>query len=285
MTLQGTMRAKSMSDGFGRAAGRGGRHGAGWLMLSAIGSLACATAALIVVLLLITSGGSAPSAAVDVQGGTDDGVALDEPILVRVKGVLLRIPAGYLRPLPSHKLRNRVNEAQELRFDFALPDARYPAQPSAGNGRDRPQGNGRGEPPREPHVVNVRDLQPVRLDQPGYLSPEQQLQDLAGTFGIAESRQEEFGLVRFWWADEPRNSSLPLANYRHAQGSDPQVLMQCSASPRTLPTAPFPGCHGSVHVAADDLAFFVDFPPDELPHWRDAVAAVRALVGAWRVER
>jgi hypothetical protein len=67
------------------------------------------------------------------------------------------------------------------------------------------------------------------------------------------------------------------------EGSDPQVHLRCT--PPHEKRLPFPGCAGEIHFAADDVGFFIHFPRDELPNWRQMVLAVRELFDAWRTAR
>jgi hypothetical protein len=237
--------------------------------------------AFVCALLLGIICGIGPSAAAGVQTRTSEGVPLDEPILIRLKGMLLRIPAGYLWPWPTQRMRNRVNDTKDLDFDFWMPDRRYPTRQSSSYVGVRPKERGRGEPPPDAYVVWVRQLQPIGLDEPGYISPEKGFRNLTSLAGIASYsfKEEEFGLVQFWRHHQPNPLLDSALQYRHPEGSDPQVLLHCTP-PHETP--PFPGCNGTIHLVAGDLAFFIHFPRSDLPHWREIVLAVSDLFKSWQ---
>ena len=82
--------------------------------------------------------------------------------------------------------------------------------------------------------------------------------------------------MRFWPIDEP-NSNFAV-EYRQNEGSDPQILLNCVVPNRWRV---FPECSGRVHFVADELAFFVVFPREEVAHWRSIVLAARELYKSW----
>jgi hypothetical protein len=90
-------------------------------------------------------------------------------------------------------------------------------------------------------------------------------------------QDEPFGLTRFWPQNPPER--IFEVNYRETDGSDPQILLACVIPDRWTV---YPACSGRVHFVADDLAFFVVFPREELSHWHDIVLAVRELYKSWR---
>jgi hypothetical protein len=124
------------------------------------------------------------------------------------------------------------------------------------------------------------DLKPTKLDEAGYISPEQGFRNLTSignaTISSYSFQDEAFGLVRFWRRDHPLP---PFIDYRHKNGTDPQALIKCTPPHRTSPN---PLCSGRFHFVADDLAFFVSFPREELSHWHDIVSAVRDLFTSWQ---
>jgi hypothetical protein len=213
---------------------------------------------------------------------TTDGVLpLDEPITVRVKDVLLRVPAAFISPWPRTAARGGL-KSEALRFEFWMPDKRYLEISPLSNVDFRPLEPGRGEPAPNAYIVRVWDLRPIKLDEPGYISPEQAFrneiksrQPPGSPFAFHE---EEFGIVRFWPLDQP-NSNFSV-EYRNKEGSDPQILLDCIVPDRWRV---FPACSGRVHFVADDLAFFVVFPREEVSHWHDIVLAARELYKSWMV--
>lgn len=215
---------------------------------------------------------------------TSLGIPLDEPIAIRVRDVLLRVPAGYLWPWPSLDARSRVNEQATVGVEFWMPERRYlEVNPMSVIGF-RTEEPGRSEPPSGAYLVRVNGLQPVALDSPGYLSPERRFQNLTSTAGLSSYsfKEEPFGLVRFWRHDWPHPSPEPFADYRNKEGTDPQVLLHCTPSHSQLPN---PSCQGNVHFVADGLGFFFFFPREALPEWREIVRAVRELFNSWKESR
>jgi hypothetical protein len=212
---------------------------------------------------------------------TTDGVLpLDEPITIKVNNAVLRVPAAFISPWPHAAARNRINQSSALRFEFWMPDKRYLEISPTSNVDFRPREPGRGEPAPNAYIVRVRDLRPIKLSEPGYVSPEQGFLNETGARQPPGSQyafhDEEFGLVRFWPLDEP-NSKYKV-EYRHKEGSDPQILLDCVVPDRWTF---FPPCSGRVHFVADDLAFFVVFPREEVSHWRSIVLAARELYKSW----
>jgi hypothetical protein len=215
---------------------------------------------------------------------TTDGVLpFDEPVSVKVKNVLFRVPAAYISPWPHQEVRNRVNEWKGLGIEFWMPDRRYLEISPLSNAQFRPREPGRSEPDSNAYIVRAWSLQPTKLDEPGYISPERKFRNLTSigstTIASFSFEDEPFGLVRFWRRDWPHPLPPPFTDYRHREGSDPQALIQCTPPSRTPPN---PSCSGNIHFASDDLAFFVFFPREELPHWHDIVLAVRDLYTSWK---
>jgi hypothetical protein len=214
---------------------------------------------------------------------TTDGVLpLDEPISIKVRDVLLRVPAAYISPWPHAAARNRINHSSSLRFEFWMPDKRHLEISPLSNADFRPLEPGRGEPGPNAYIVRVWDVRPTRLDEPGYVSPEQAFRNEIKSRQPPGSEysfhEEEFGLVRFWPVDAP-NSTFSV-EYRHKEGTDPQVLLDCIVPDRWRV---FPECSGRIHFVADDLAFFVVFPREQVSHWRSIVLAARELYKSWIV--
>jgi hypothetical protein len=213
---------------------------------------------------------------------TDSGIPLDEPIQIRVRDVLLRVPAGYLWPWPDRSLRDRVNEWKALAFDFWMPDRRYLEINNLSLLSYRPKERGRDEPLPDAYVVEVTTLAPAKLEEPDYISPEKRFKNVTSGSDISSySFQEEpFGLVRFWRNDWPYPKLEPFVDYRHRQGADPQVLLRCTPPREKVPN---PSCMGEIHFVAEELGFFVRFSRDRLPEWRGIVDAVRDLFRSWKV--
>ncbi len=214
---------------------------------------------------------------------TTDGVlALNEPIAVKLNGAILHIPAAYLSPWPRAQDRDRVHEMGSLRFEFWMPDRRYLEISPISNASFRPREPGHEEPTENTYIVRVWDLRPVALNEPGYVSPEQAFQNqIRNNYPSGESafsfHDEEFDLVQFWPGRAPRADGR--TEYRHKNGSDPQILLDC-VPPTRFGINPY--CAGRVHLASEDLALFVVFPQEELPHWRDIILAARDLYNSWK---
>lgn len=214
---------------------------------------------------------------------TTDGVLpLDEPVTIKLNDILLRVPAAYLSPWPQQKVRNRINNTKSLRFEFWMPDKRHLEISPLSNAAFRPLEPGRGEPAKDAYIVRVWDLRPIKLDEPGYISPEQAFRNELESRQLAGAQfsfhEEEFGLTRFWPSNRPDSNFA--VEYRHKEGGDPQILLDCAVPDRWRV---YPACSGRVHFAADDLAFFVVFPSEEVSHWHDVVLTARDLYRSWKV--
>jgi hypothetical protein len=216
-----------------------------------------------------------------IRATTFDGVPLDEPIHIELRGVRLSVPAGCLWPWPTHSMRKRVNEGKELAFDFWMPDRRCPSVGPISYTGYRPLESGRHSVGPDAHIVKVRTLMPVTLSEQGYVSPDRAFQNRISLFGPStfSFHEEPFGLVRFWQHDWPHPSPQPFTDYRHREGTDPQILLKCTP-PHAKP--PFPSCDGRVHFAKDNLGFFLHFSRDRLTEWQEIVTAVRDLFVSWR---
>lgn len=240
---------------------------------------------LLLAVSVVVTMASAPSAPAQIRTTTYDGIPLDEPFLTRMRGVLLRIPAGYLGPWPSPAGRDRVGETKSIKFNFWMPDRRYVEIGDLSIAGFRPKEPGRGDPPPEASVVRVNDLQLLRPDELGTRSPDTRFRNLTSLAGISSySFKEEFGLMRFWQHDWPHPQPEPFLHYRHMEGSDLQVLLRCTPSDRTVgrPGATTnPICDGYVYVAADELSFYIWFSGTHLPRWRENVLAARDLFRSW----
>jgi hypothetical protein len=216
---------------------------------------------------------------------TNDGVALNERILIRARGVSLRVPAGYLSPWPTKNMRNRMNEQKGIAFNFWMPDRRYVEIYPFSIVGFRPRERGRAQPGPDAYVVKVISLASIKADDPDYLSPEKAFKNTTSIPGISSYsfQQEDFGLMRFWRHDGPPPQPQALVRYRHMEGTDPQVLLRCRAPPREKPgVLPYPSCDGSVHFLADDLGFYLQFDRMNLPQWHAIVNAVRDLYMSWK---
>jgi len=216
---------------------------------------------------------------------TNDGVALNEQILIRTRGEILRVPAGYLSPWPTKNMRNRMNEQKGIAFNFWMPDRRYVEIYPFSMVGFRPRERGRAPPAPDAYVVKVLSLESIKADDPDYLSPEKAFKNSTSIPGISSYsfQQEDFGLVRFWRHDGPHPQPQALIRYRHMEGTDPQVLLRCRVPPHGKPEVlPYPSCDGSVHFVADDLGFYLQFDRKNLPQWRAIVNAVRDLYVSWK---
>jgi hypothetical protein len=229
-------------------------------------------------LFLSSSMGAAMSK--QIRRTTYDGIPLDEPIPVRLRDVLLQIPAGYLVPWPTPAMRNRVNEKTSVDVHFWMPNKRYPEIDPLSMTDFRPREPGREPTPPEAYIVKARGLQPLRPDELGHRSPEQHFRNFTSIPGISSFsfEQEEFGLVRFWRNDWPHVQPEPFLFYKQPDGSDPQLMLRCTPPDRNPPN---PICDGYVYFTADQLSFNIVFSRADLPRWRDSVLAVRDLYKSW----
>lgn len=176
-----------------------------------------------------------PPASGQIRTTTYDGIPLDEPFLIRMRGVLLRIPAGYLGPWPSPAGRGRVGEMKSIKFNFWMPDSRYVEIGDLSIAGFRPKEPGRGDPPSEASVVRVNDLQLLRPDELGTRSPDTRFRNLTSLAGISSySFEQEFGLVRFWRHDWPYPQPEPFLNYRHEQGIRPDNPAALHSAPSSI---------------------------------------------------
>ncbi|MBP1093310.1 hypothetical protein JOE50_003840 [Bradyrhizobium japonicum] len=161
---------------------------------------------------------------------TTDGVLrLDEPVTVRLRSTMLQVPAAYLSPWPHAEVRHRVNDVRSLRFEFWMPDGRYLEVNPISNASFRPKEPGRAEPSQDAFVVRVWDVLPSVKNESRYVSPDQAFQNQVRNRYPPNSpfsfREEAFGLVRFWPADDA-NSDYSIS-YRNKDGADPQLLLDC----------------------------------------------------------
>jgi len=223
----------------------------------------------------------APSPEAQVRTTTHDGIPLDEPILMRLHGVMLRIPAGYLAPWPGLRMRSGVNEASRTAFNFWMPSRRYVEISSLSIVGSRPRERGRPSPAPDAYVVMVHDFSSRAPNKLDYRSPEKQIRNLMKVPGRESYsfEQQDFDLVRFWRQDWPYAQPEPFVHFRHVEGSDPQILLRCTAPHRPSPN---PVCDGDVYFASDELSFHVVFPRDQVSNWRNSILAVRDLFNSWK---
>jgi len=180
-------------------------------------------------------------------------------------------------------MQGRVHDWDSVAFDFWMPDRRYPEFNPLSLLSFRPKERGRPPAPPDAYVVEVRQMQPVKLNEPGYVSPERGFRNLTSISAISSYsfENQKFGLVRFWQHDWPYPQPEPFTRYRQPEGSDPQVLLHCTPPDRTSGT---PLCSGTVHFAASDLGFFVVFPREVVSQWRDITQAADELFKSWKVQ-
>lgn len=228
--------------------------------------------------------GEGAVAKVNLRAATEQGIPLDEAITVRIHGVILKVPAGYLWPWPDKAMRGKINVWDNLAFDFWMPDGRHLETNPIGYAGFTPKEPGRGIPTVDNYVVNVRTMQPVKLGQHGYISPEIGFSNLTSVSGLASYSQEreQFGLVRFWQHDWPYPKPEPFIRYRHVDGMDPQILLHCTQPDKSIV---YPSCSGIVHFAAINVGFFVAFPKSKLPEWREIVTKARSLFELWSAHK
>jgi hypothetical protein len=205
---------------------------------------------------------------------TERGVPLDEPLLVNVRGVLFRIPTGYVWPPPD--ARGRVNNWPSLSFAFWMPTRRYLEIDKVSYPFFRPREPGRDRPGVDEYVVDVRGLTHA-VNEPGYITPLQRYRNRVSIDGeAAYGFEQQFGLLRFWSEKWPN----AFTRYRHLTTTDPQIILDCS---RPDEPGPNPLCSGHVYFESDNLAFFVVFSRNDIARWRENVIAARDLALGWRV--
>lgn len=230
--------------------------------------------------------GMAPSGAEEVRrlglsevitDSTRDGIPLDEPIRARVGGVLFQMPAGFLAPWPSLKMRKVINTWQGIGFNFWMPERRYVEIDEFSLFGFRPTEPGRDyDPASNPFVVKVRGIRSIKPAELGTLSPETRFRNLTSWASASYSFEDKFGLVRFWRNNGPE----AFFNYKHVDGSDPQVIARCTVV-KQVPPGPF--CQLIVYSVADELHLYVDLAHRDLPRWRESILAAIDLYKSWKV--
>jgi hypothetical protein len=162
-------------------------------------------ATMLCALLAYAGTGVTLSVCEEIRRSTYDGIPLDEPILIRMRETLLRVPAGYLLPWPARTMRGRTNDKTRISIEFWMPDKRYPEISPLSRISSRPREPGRQEPPADAYVVRVNGLKLLEPDELKDLSPETQFRNLTSSPTPASYtfEEEQFGLVRFWRHDWP----------------------------------------------------------------------------------
>ncbi|TWT13030.1 hypothetical protein [Reyranella sp. CPCC 100927] len=233
----------------------------------------------IICTLLVLVWGATSNGLAQTRTKTWQGIPLDEPFSISVSGIQLRIPAGYIWPDPA--ARHRITERPALTFQFWMPDRRWPeVAPYSYSGFQPPEA-GRPTPPRGSYIVNVIFLRAVKLDDPQYVSPAKQFQNVVSLAGITSYsfEREAFGLIRFWQHNRPADQPEHVLDYRTIDGTDPLGLFWCT-HPR-LSTG-HPNCQGEVYLMPEELAVRLQFPRNALSDWHAIVRSVRELVASWR---
>jgi hypothetical protein len=225
---------------------------------------------------------AAKSSDAQIRTTTHNGIPLDLPIGIRLVGTLLSVPAGYLAPWPPLSKRYSVTDTGRIAFNFWMPSRRYVEIDSLSIAGSRPQEKGRPPPPSDAYVVNVRDFSLRAKDELAHRAPEKQMENLIKLNGqeAYSFQQEDFGLVRFWRNDWPYPNPEPFLRFKHMEGSDLQVLLRCIPPHRS---APNPLCDGDIYFPGEQLSFYVVFPRDQLPNWRNSLFAARDLFNSWKV--
>lgn len=238
-------------------------------------------AALLCMLLNSRSIGIVSSAAEEIRRSTSEGFPLDEPIRFRIRGTLIQVPAGYLAPWPTRKMRNIINDQDGISFNFWMPDRRYVEISDTSLTDFQPNEPGRYQSSSATFIFKVSSLRPMRPEELDIRSPEKRFKNLTMTPGPTSYsfKQEEFGLVRFWRNDWPHPQPEPFLDYKHIEGTDPQILLRCTPPHRT-PANPL--CDGYVYSVADGLSLHVDFARKDLPQWRESVLAAIGLFKSWK---
>jgi len=229
--------------------------------------------------LLLGMASHCPSAAAEeIRRLADHGIPIDEPILIQIPGRLLRVPAGYLSHWPTNDMRNRINVRPSVEFVFWMPTRRHVESSPISLTSMRPREPGRDEPPSDASLVYARNLRLLPPDKLGHRSPTWQFGNLSKNIGPLLF-EEEFGLLRFWQKDWPHSQPQAFLNYRHIEGSDPQLQLRCTPPHRN----PDGICDGEVYFVADNIIFRLVMLRDNLPRWRENVDAVRDLLNSWTV--
>jgi len=122
-------------------------------------------------------------------------------------------------------------------------------------------------------------LRDVDADDPDYLSPNKRFKNTTSHPGIDSYSfaEEPFGLVRFW-----HEGPTAFTEYTVLGASERQVLIRCCPSENRLP---FPSCQGKIYVTEERLGFYIQFPRERLPQWREIQLAIRELVQSWRMDQ
>jgi hypothetical protein len=221
----------------------------------------------------------------DIRHSTHSGIPFDERISVRLRETVLDIPAGYFAPWPKLTSRGLLNSTKSIGFNFWMPTKRYVEIDDMSIASFHPREKGRAAPAEGQSIVRVSNLQLLTPDELGVRSPETGFRNLTGSNYAGYASREEFGLLRFW--EGGRDPSLPpeaFLNYRHRDGSDPQILLRCTPPDRLYPLGrKVTGiCDGYVYFAADQLSFYIMLSGEDLPRWSETVHAARDLFRSWR---
>jgi len=46
-----------------------------------------------------------------------------------------------------------------------------------------------------------------------------------------------------------------------------------------------PSCQGKIYLTEERLGFYIQFPRERLPQWREIQLAIRELVQSWRMDQ
>ena len=214
----------------------------------------------------------------------EDATTLDRPLWIRLRGVLLQIPRGYVVGWPQPNAKENPIRSDNISFTFWMPDLRFVEIPDSSIIGARPQEKGRTKPLDAAFVVRVIGLEKIHLGETGYVSPQMSFSNLTSPQTSStgyEFINEGFGLIRFRERNWPHQKPRPFVNYVHIEDSDPQIILRCTPSDQQVS---LPLCDGKVHFAASDLAFRVRFPKEALPQWKEIVTAVRQLFNGWKAQ-
>jgi hypothetical protein len=202
------------------------------------------------------------------------GVPLSEPRTIEAQGRTFRIPAGYLFSWHFPEASRQTIKREGFGFAFWMPSRRFPENEPSSTPSFRPREAGRTHAPGEYLVKAHFEFEASK--QPGFSSPLKQFTNRMSLRGSDSTYafRERFGLVEFWRPNAPNAFTL----YRHVEGTEPEVLMDCSKPDDPVPN---PSCAAHVYFAERDLALFVTFSRNDIENWRENVTVTVELIDRW----
>jgi hypothetical protein len=206
------------------------------------------------------------------------GIFMDEPITIKVKETLFKIPAIYFARWPKSDWVGRVVELKtnppSFDFTFWMPTKR-PEEIKTDPPMVIPELLRLGAKPAPGEFpVTVLDVRFANPDDPDLILPERRLTNIMRRAERSPSDTFEriFGLERFKLARDPTS----FDHFHNLPGNEPQFLFRCAAD------APYPTCDGNVYFDVDKLSFYIRFPYQHIRNWSETVMAARELIYSWR---